>query len=115
MKTPAHPPVSQITVQGILHALSDPLRMAIFVGIQNAETPCNCSAFLEIDHKSIPKSTLSQHFRVLREAGLITSERKGIEIFNRSRLAEIEPQWGAMIMGILQAYIAQLAPQPATK
>jgi DNA-binding transcriptional ArsR family regulator len=27
------------------------------------------------------KSTLSQHFKILREAGLIRSERKGVELY----------------------------------
>ncbi|WP_334270664.1 ArsR/SmtB family transcription factor, partial [Edaphobacter sp. HDX4] len=33
----------------------------------------------------MPKSTLSQHFKVLRESGLIRAERKGVEMHNTSR------------------------------
>jgi DNA-binding transcriptional ArsR family regulator len=33
----------------------------------------------------IPKSSLSQHFKALREAGLIRSERHGVEMRNTSR------------------------------
>jgi len=43
-----------------------------------------------ISEKAVPKSTLSQHFNVLREAGLIHSERRGVQMQNSSRCAEIE-------------------------
>ena len=40
-----HPAVADITVQGILHALSDPVRVRIFVELSAAECPKNCTAF----------------------------------------------------------------------
>jgi DNA-binding transcriptional ArsR family regulator len=52
----------------------------------------------------IPKSTMSQHFKILREAGLIHSERKGVELKNSSRCPELKKKYGPMIMAILQAY-----------
>ena len=38
-----HPSVEDITVEGILHALSDPVRAAIYVGIVAQECSHNCS------------------------------------------------------------------------
>ena len=58
-------------MEGILHALSDPVRVAIYADIVAQECPQNCSNFLTVSDKTIPKSTLSQHFKILREAGLI--------------------------------------------
>src|SRR5260221_5176816 len=72
-----HPSVEEVTVEGILHALSDPVRVAIFVGIAGSDCSQNCSNYLKVSEKSIPKSTLSQHFKALREAGLIRGERRG--------------------------------------
>lgn len=102
------PNATAITVQGILHALSDPTRMAIFSSLQEADAPCNCSAFLKVDQKAIPKSTLSQHFKILREAGLITSEKRGVEVINRSRCDDLKDTWGPMIQAIITAYVRQL-------
>src|SRR5260370_41541322 len=65
-----HPSIEEITVEGILHALSDPVRVAIYADIVSQERSQNCSTFLTVSDKTIPKSTLSQHFRELREAGL---------------------------------------------
>jgi hypothetical protein len=47
---------------------------------------------------------LSQQFKILREAGLIRSERKGVELHNRTRCAEIEDKFGPMINAIIEAY-----------
>src|SRR6185437_6171287 len=66
-----HPSIDDITVEGILHALSDPVRAAIYADIVAQDCSHNCSMFLHVSDKAIPKSTLSQHFRALREAGLI--------------------------------------------
>jgi DNA-binding transcriptional ArsR family regulator len=110
MRTLYHPPIDQITVEGILHAFSDPVRIEIFANLATAECAKNCSAFLEIQRRTLPKSTLSQHFRILREAGLIRSERRGVELINATRCAELKERFGPMITGIIQAYAAQQKP-----
>jgi DNA-binding transcriptional ArsR family regulator len=102
-----HPAASDITVEGILHALSDPVRVNIFAKIANADGPQTCSAFLEVSDKVVPKSTLSQHFNVLRQAGLIRSERKGVEMLNTARHDELQERFGALIMAIIDAHTAQ--------
>ena len=91
-------------MQGILYALSDPVRVRICVELSQAECAMNCAAFLPNGNTKIPKSTMSQHFKILREAGLIHSERKGVELKNSSRCPELKKKYGPMIMAILQAY-----------
>ena len=71
MKPLMHPSIDDITVEGILHALSDPVRAAIYADMAGAGCAQTCSTFLQVVDREIPKSTLSQHFRTLREAGLI--------------------------------------------
>ncbi|TKI06356.1 ArsR/SmtB family transcription factor [Martelella alba] len=107
MRPLIHPAASEITVEGILHALADPVRAQIFVEIAKADCPQTCSAFLAVSDKCVPKSTLSQHFKVLREAGLIRSERKGVEMLNTSRREDLEDRFGALIAAILEALTAQ--------
>src|SRR5271167_1083004 len=92
-----HPSIREVTVEGILHALSDPVRVAMFAGIVAQECPQNCSNFLRVCNKSIPKSTLSQHFKILREAGLIRSERHGVEMRNVSRCTELEQRFPGLL------------------
>ena len=90
-----------------MHALSDPVRAHILARILRADGAQTCSAFLEITDKPIPKSTLSQHFKALREAGLIRSERKGVELHNTSRCQEISARFGTLVSAVLQAHLAQ--------
>jgi DNA-binding transcriptional ArsR family regulator len=104
-----HPSITGITVEGILYALSDPVRVQIYANIERSECPMTCSNFLIIDNRMLPKSTLSQHFRILREAGLIRSERKGVEMHNTTRCAELTQRFGPMIKTILDAFQEQEA------
>jgi len=110
-----HPSIQDITVEGILHALSDSVRVAIYVDIAGSQCSQNCSNFLNVSEKSIPKSTLSQHFKALREAGLIRGERRGVEMHNTSRCAEIESRFPGLIKAIIHAHKVQLEGRPTPK
>ncbi|GHH46580.1 MULTISPECIES: ArsR/SmtB family transcription factor [Gammaproteobacteria] len=96
-------------MEGILHVLADPVRVAIYAGLAASEKGTSCSAFLQLDDREIPKSTLSQHFRALREAGLIRSERQGVEMRNTTRCAEINERFPGLLPAVMAAYQQQLA------
>ncbi|HEY0208289.1 ArsR/SmtB family transcription factor [Acerihabitans sp.] len=104
-----HPAAEDITVEGILHALSDPVRAYIFAEIVRAGCSQPCSAFLAVSDRAVPKSTLSQHFKILREAGLVRSERKGVEVRNTPRHDDLQERFGPLIQAILESYCAQSA------
>jgi DNA-binding transcriptional ArsR family regulator len=110
-----HPSIEGITVEGILHALADPVRVAIYADIVAQECSQNCSTFLTVSNKTIPKSTLSQHFRALREAGLIRGEWRGVEVHNTSRCAEIEQRFPGLIRAIVNAHAIQSVGEARTK
>ncbi|HEY0790448.1 MAG TPA: helix-turn-helix domain-containing protein [Chthoniobacterales bacterium] len=107
MKPLFHPSVEDVTVEAILYALSDPVRVAIYAGIVGSEGSQNCSSFLKVSEKTIPRSTLSQHFKALREAGLIRGERRGVEMHNTSRCAEIDKRFPGLIKAIVNAHHVQ--------
>ncbi len=108
MKPPVQPPPAVVTLEGLLHALSDPIRLSIFANLFKASCPLTCGTFLACDQGTIPKSTLSQHLGVLRKAGLIVSERKGVEIYNKIRCDDAHrAQWAPVLEPILKAYLAQ--------
>jgi DNA-binding transcriptional ArsR family regulator len=111
MRPLVHPALEDITVEGILHALSDPVRVAIFTNIASSECSQNCTTFSNIVEKEIPKSTLSQHFKALREAGLIRGERSGVEMQNTSRCKEIDQRFPGLIAAILNAHNIQSQEQ----
>jgi DNA-binding transcriptional ArsR family regulator len=100
--------MEDMTVEGILHALSDPVRAAIFADIAGAGCTQTCSNFLKVNEREIPKSTLSQHFKALREAGLIRGERVGVEMRLTSRCGEIEKRFPGLIQTIVRAHEIQM-------
>jgi DNA-binding transcriptional ArsR family regulator len=107
MKPLFHPSVEDVSVEAVLHALSDPVRVAIFAEIAASQCSATCSAFQNIIDRPIPKSTLSQHFKVLRESGLIRAERVGVEMHNTSRCAEVDARFPGLIASIVGAYTLQ--------
>jgi DNA-binding transcriptional ArsR family regulator len=103
-----HLSIENVTVEGILHALSDPVRVAIFANLNSSDCVQNCSTFLNVTNKQIPKSTLSHHFKALRDAGLIRTERHGVEMHNASRCSEIECRFPGLLSAILNAHKVQI-------
>jgi DNA-binding transcriptional ArsR family regulator len=110
-----HPAIEDVTVEGILYALSDPVRVAIYADIASQNCTVNCSNFLTISNQAIPKSTLSQHFKILRENGLIRSERHGVEVRNTTRCQELDQRFPGLMRAILNAHMIQSSQHPARK
>ena len=115
MKPLVHPSLEDITVEGILHALSDPTRVEIFSKIADSSCSANCSSFLHVGEKTVPKSTLSQHFKVLRDAGLVRSQRVGVEMQNTSRCSELEKRFPGLLPAIIGALKAQSGEHAAAR
>lgn len=99
------PPVDAFTLERLLYALSDPTRLAIVRQLARVET-ASCSA-LTGDR---PRSSMSHHFRILRESGLVATDIIGTAHHNRLRRVELEQRFP----GLLSAVLAQseVAPEP---
>lgn len=112
MRPLIHPAIEDVRPEAILHALADPNRAAIFARIMQAGCVEACSALSAVGERVIPKSSLSNHFKVLREAGLIRSERHGVELRNHSRWAEVEARYPGLLIGIINAYASDRGSEP---
>ncbi len=64
----------------LLAALADPTRLAIVRQLAQDSETCACDFAACCD---VGQPTVSHHLRVLREAGVVTSERRGQWIFYR--------------------------------
>jgi len=64
----------------LLAALADPVRLAIVRQLAACDGICACD-FTDVTDVSQP--TVSHHLRVLREAGVVTSERRGSWVYYR--------------------------------
>ena len=108
MKPLLHPAIEDVPVEAILHALADPVRAALFSEIVASECTKNCVTLAGAVQQPIPKSTLSQHLRILREAGLIRGERRGTEMRNTNRCEEMEARYPGLLVAILSAHATQI-------
>ncbi len=95
-----HPSKSDMSLAGVLMALSDPMRVAIIKSLLQVEGCRSCSEAMPCP--DMAKSTLSYHFRTLREAGLITTYKKGVENRNVVRLDEVNERFPGLLKLILE-------------
>lgn len=95
-----HPARQDITLAGVLSALADPIRLQI---VQSLTGKGDCMSCIEAAPcPDIAKSTLSNHFRVLREAGLVQTSKKGVEHRNIVREADINARFPGLLNTILK-------------
>jgi DNA-binding transcriptional ArsR family regulator len=94
-----HPATEDLTLEGVLQALADPMRLRIMRSLMKVETCMSCSEAAPCP--DMAKSTLSHHFRTLREAGLIRTTKKGVENRNVARAEDIEQRFPGLLKLVL--------------
>jgi DNA-binding transcriptional ArsR family regulator len=91
-----HPTPNQFCLSSVLNALGDPTRLQIIKNLSGqGESTCACC---NID---LPKSALSHHFKVLREAGLINVRIEGKQRFLSIRYQDLEKRFPGLLRSIL--------------
>ncbi len=81
----------------VLHSLSDPQRLKIVRTLAAADGPVQCCAM----GLGVSKSTATHHFRVLREAGVISQARVGTSRLNTLRRADLEARFPGLLDAVL--------------
>ncbi|WP_067827524.1 ArsR/SmtB family transcription factor [Nocardia inohanensis] len=99
MRNLPQPAVDDIEFVSVMHALSDQARLRLLAALaDDGEHSCSAAA----EGIEVHKSTMSHHFRVLREAGLISTRQDGRHRFVRLRRAELDQRFP----GVLDAALA---------
>jgi DNA-binding transcriptional ArsR family regulator len=86
-------------VTAVLRALADPVRLDLVRQLSDSSMAIACGRF----ESTVAKNTLSHHFRVLREAGIIATHREGGQSLNILRTAELEASFPGLLGAILPA------------
>ncbi|MEV0277999.1 helix-turn-helix transcriptional regulator [Streptomyces sp. NPDC050610] len=94
-----HPAPAEIRVEGVLHALSDPMRLRIVRMLEAAGTEQSCSVF----DLPVSKSTSTHHFRVLRESGVINQVYRGTAKMSELRRDDLDALFPGLLDSVLTA------------
>ncbi|MFC8272971.1 ArsR/SmtB family transcription factor [Streptomyces sp. NPDC057271] len=100
-----HPEREEIRLEGVLHALSDAVRLRIVSEMAREGTEVTCSFF----DLTVTKSTKTHHFRVLRESGVIQQDYQGTAKLNALRRDDLDALFPGLLDSVLAAANAQFA------
>ena len=93
-----HPLREDIRIEAVLQALADPVRLRIVQCVADrGEVACGV---LDLP---VSKSTLTHHYRVLREAGVIHQRPVGTSKVNTLRRDDLDALFPGLLNGILAA------------
>ncbi|MGH2842463.1 MAG: ArsR/SmtB family transcription factor [Solirubrobacteraceae bacterium] len=74
MRVIPHPEAEQLRLTGVLHALSDSVRLRIVWALADGQELCTGGLCTDVS-----RSTLSHHLKVLRDAGLTRTRTVGVQ------------------------------------
>jgi DNA-binding transcriptional ArsR family regulator len=99
-----HPGRADIRLERVLHACADPMRLRIVQAL--AADPATACGEIGL---ACSKSTATHHFRVLRDAGVITQRYRGTAKINELRRDDLD----AVFPGLLDTLLASATAQAA--
>lgn len=93
-----HPRLEDVPLDLALHALADGNRLAMVARLaETAALSCTGAA----PCPDLPKSTLSNHLKLLRAAGLIETTQTGRMMINRLRRDEFDRRFPGLLAAVL--------------
>ncbi len=95
----SHPERDEIHLEGVLHALSDPVRLCIARELAEAGGERRCGSFKH----EVTKSTMTHHFKVLREAGIIRQRQEATLRLTSLRREDLDARFPGLLERILEA------------
>ena len=88
----------KLSLPEVLYALSDPLRLRIVRQLAD-EGDTSCGTF----DIRMPKSSLSHHFKVLRDAGVVLTRSEGVRRINTLNREALDAAFPGLLDAILAA------------
>ena len=108
MVTREQVPPDPLRLEKVLQALGDPVRLGIVRHLAR-EGESSCAAL----DGGRPKSTMSHHFKVLREAGLVRTRHQGVTHMNALCRAAVDAAFPGLLDVVIAADRDEAAGRPA--
>ncbi|SRR5258708_9190234 len=102
-----HPNLQDVPLENVLHALADTSRLAI---VRALDQDCRsnhmglCCSYAAPG--GLPRATISNHFTVLRNAGLIEGRKEGTKVIYKLRRNELDARFPGLLDAVLSASTA---------
>ena len=92
------PTCEELELPAVLHALSDPARLQIVRKLAEGDE-CTCGTF----ELGLSKATLSHHFRVLRECGVVRTRPDGRKRMLSLREDDLNDRFPGLLVAVLSS------------
>ncbi|PSK96081.1 DNA-binding transcriptional ArsR family regulator [Haloactinopolyspora alba] len=107
MNVPWEPPAGEIRLVDVLDALADPVRLALVARLASLGSEKCTDINADVN---VHKSTMSHHYRVLREAGVTRTVVHGRQRWVRLRHAELDARFPGLLDSVLSAATHPVQP-----
>lgn len=98
MRAGKEPVTRHIVLSEVMYALSDPIRLEIVAFLaEHGEQPCSTCC------TELPKSSLSHHYKVLRETGVISTRIEGTRHYNSLRSTDLNARFPGLLDSVVGA------------
>ncbi|MEV7007086.1 helix-turn-helix domain-containing protein [Streptosporangium sp. NPDC051022] len=91
-----HPDAEKIELVDVLAALGHPIRLGIARALASGE-----ERFCGEISPDVPKSSMTSHWRILRESGVIRQRRAGRKLYLTLRRGELESRFPGLLDVVL--------------
>lgn len=99
-RTLPQPSREDIELVGVLHALADPVRLQLVTNLaEQGDKPCGP----DVGDVDLAASTVSHHWRVLREAGVTSTVADGRRRWISLRTKDLEDRFPGLLTSVLGA------------
>jgi DNA-binding transcriptional ArsR family regulator len=95
-----HPAVADLDLSTILAALAEPARLTVLRTVAK-HGELSCTEIWVLSALGGTKSTMSHHFKVLREAGILFMRYVGSRKYATIRRADLDSRWPGLIDAVL--------------
>ncbi|MGW0179213.1 ArsR/SmtB family transcription factor [Nocardia sp. NPDC003345] len=100
-----HPEAADLELAAVMHALSDPIRLQLVACLACDEGE-NCGDLSQ--HIELHKSTLSHHYRVLREAGITRTTVVGRTRLMRLRYEDLQARFPGLLDVVFRGLVEMI-------